>query len=347
MRPPENKAFTLIECLVVLAVVGLLAGLILPAVSSARESARRLECANQLRQLGDALHTYSATYRSYPSGLPPRLDPSIRFAAGWLDVGFYYDLLPYLEQTSLFNAINIAPDLTVSGRVNASSPQNMTAYSTRLSGLMCPTDSVSYSGQWASAPNSYRLNVGCSDPFTATRRATQPGGAFQPGVTLSDSDFIDGLSDTMAMSERLVGSGSGAAFDRARDFWMTGTLELVGGDPSDSQVIAGCRSLRRTPGRFYDQMGFSWMTGSSSTIWYNHLVPPNDSSADCSLSSWSSASDPDESRFYSVAARSLHPAGVNALLMDGSVRGVSSAVNPATWHALGTRAGGEVVGGSW
>jgi hypothetical protein len=214
-----------------------------------------------------------------------------------------------------------------------------------ISAFLCPSDSVSPAG--GPAINNYRYNVGCSDPYAADfTPEAKGGGAFLPSHTFTEADFRDGLSQTAAMSERLVGRQVRSQFDSTRDFWLAGTLG-INPDESDDTLLATCRTRMAVPKYYFTHSGFSWMTGAASTIWYNHVAGPNEISTDCALSSAVSGRDPDSSRFYSISARSNHDLGVNLLTMDVSVHFIKNGVNLHVWRALSTRAGGEPVSPDW
>jgi len=124
-----RRAFTLIEVLVTIAVIGVLVALILPAVQSAREAARRSTCSNNLRQLGIALHSYGSALGSFPNGL------------NGMQFSLHVMLLPYLEQRDLYNTINMSG-------TSAPGPNmvNGTAVRTVVSVLLCPSDGSQVAG---------------------------------------------------------------------------------------------------------------------------------------------------------------------------------------------------------
>src|SRR6516164_352800 len=100
----NRRAFTLIEVLVVISIIGLLVALLLPAVQAAREAARRIQCVNNLKQLGLALHTYESASRSFPPGYVSSFDASGNDTGpGW---GWGAMLLPQIEQKPLFDTVN-------------------------------------------------------------------------------------------------------------------------------------------------------------------------------------------------------------------------------------------------
>ena len=167
------SGFTLIELLVVLAIIGTLAGLLLPAVQSARDGARRLQCVNNLKQIGLALHNYHQSCGSFPMGG----SKNNRKLNGdsydqWSNWGAPAALLPDLEQTPMFNAINFdfAPEITD----GISHPMNSTVNLSIVLTFLCPSDaragqqnSCSYHGSYGTTTNdNYPQTGGCTGLFT-------------------------------------------------------------------------------------------------------------------------------------------------------------------------------------
>src|SRR5947209_5881792 len=150
----SKRAFTLIELLVVIAIISVLIALLLPAVQAARETARRIQCANNLKQIGLALHNYISAVGVLPPG---RFNSHIAGHGNcW---GTYSQLLPYLEQTAIYNSFNFSlpPD------TDTLAVSNTTGFESFINGLICPSDSspqlITVSGV-PFATHNYNLNVG-------------------------------------------------------------------------------------------------------------------------------------------------------------------------------------------
>src|SRR5262245_6757925 len=111
MRTPTRPGFTLIELLVVIAIIAVLIGLLLPAVQKVREGAARLQCTNNLKQIGVAMHNYHGAYERFPPGYVSRAATvnGEGLGPGW---GWAAHLLPYLEQDNLYHQIDFARDIT-------------------------------------------------------------------------------------------------------------------------------------------------------------------------------------------------------------------------------------------
>jgi len=328
--------------LVVVSIVGLLLGLLVPAVMSARESARRAHCSNQLHQIGLALNSHQAALQVYPPPMPARsLQKGIHWASSE-GVSGYYELLPFLELSPLYNAINVGGDGTPFPiGFDASSPVNATAFQHREGLFVCPSDSDESSQP--KGPISYRFNVGSSFPLIYTN--VEQIGAFQPALHSRPSDFLDGLSQTAGLCERLTGSQSMTRFNRQRNFWGAGVSSLFP-ISNDQQVLDLCRSLANSPADFTTRLGDTWMKGGNDYVWYNHVAPPNDRGADC-VAGDMNTQEPRYCEHCSMATRSFHPGGVNCLMMDGSVRFVRDGISPTVWRALGTRSGNDVASSAW
>jgi prepilin-type N-terminal cleavage/methylation domain-containing protein len=138
MNALRRSAFTLVELLVVIAIIGVLVALLLPAVQTARESARRMKCSNQLKQFGLAMHNYNDTYQSFPIGHMFRgiFDGSATDADGGSGFGWGSAILPYMEQATLYNQFNMNFPITT----NTTAVPNLTLAQTHLPQFACPSD---------------------------------------------------------------------------------------------------------------------------------------------------------------------------------------------------------------
>lgn len=314
--------FTLIELCVVIAIVGVLISLLLPAVQQAREAARRAACGNNLRQLGVALHHFHSTFEKFPPGRGDPL-PGVFSAQSYL--------LAHLEQSAVQVGIDFqqAPTtFSVAGGVVYDGTANLAAAKSRIAVLQCPSDPFAggVPGSEFGSTN-YAANAGSG--LKRFGSLTDGDGVFFKGSRIGLRDLTDGSTNTVAMSERLIGTGrqSTALLESDPQRLM---LEIPGGDDTTPAVCGSSNS-----GNCYRERGAKWILGNYGNTLYNHYYAPNDASWDCMNLQQQKAL---------TAARSLHPGGVTALLCDGSVRFVTDAIELSIWRAIATRQNGEVIG---
>lgn len=306
----------LIEALAVIAIIGLLVALLLPAVQAARETARRAQCFNNLRQIGTALQSYHVDHNMFPTSM---LANAQRWSRNCLAEHVF--LLPYLDQRPLYFSINMNyADLE---GPQAPSIENRTSRRAEVRTFLCPSD-----GGW-NIRNSYRFDRG---RFRHGRRLPYDG-PFSLGVLPSDVTITDGLSRTAFTSERMGGTFRSDRFNRVRDVRYPG-----GGNgmliSSDDQFIPYC--LAAEPPGWLVTGGRYWFYGGFANTDYNHNGTPNDRRPSCStgsLTNWGPGGlNP---------PRSYHPGLVNVLYGDGHAEPIADTINAQVWRAMGTYNAGD------
>ena len=337
--PRRNKragrpAFTLIEVLVVLGIIGLLIALLLPAVQAAREAARRARCANNLRQIGLALLGYEQANGCFPmpnTNIPNTIPPY----HGLFSI--QVRLLPMIEQQALFDGINFDVGTVPSAIIGvplepeeiAANAMNATVRETNLNVFLCPSDA---SGS-ADPGNNYRANVGIGPyHYTSAEFPDSGRGFFQEVYLTRPAQVLDGMSHTAAFSERLRSSGSRTPGVPSRDYWPITEIVLTTDDAMDACRIAARSGLIPT----FVQGGRWWFWGGRDQTYYTHAQEPNGRVPDCLFGGMTQPGGVS-------TARSRHPGGVNAVMGDGSVRFVLDSIAQPIWRGFGTRDGGELV----
>lgn len=338
MTARRVRGFTLIELMVVIAIIALVISLLLPAVQAAREAARRVQCVNNLKQLGLAI----SQYEQVMGGMPPSA-LVVATAGGTLwtsDFGPFGRILPHLEQSGIYNAINLSSSY--------GDPGNMTATAQTIATLLCPsevrTDRENNAAFGIVGPTNYGFCLG--DWFVWAGPAGGPvtRSAFGPNLARRWADFRDGTSQTMLMAEVKNWTPN------VRDCGTLAQIHDPNSIPSpyaDPQVVAP--EYQGTSCTFHPEGHCEWPEVAVQHIGMTTAWPPNKktpggagyATPDVDLNSQRERTG--GPTFAAVTARSYHPGGVNVLLGDGSVRFIKDTINGWTWRALGTVAGGEVM----
>lgn len=309
-RSRNRKGFTLVELLVVIAIIGILVALLLPAVQSAREAARRMQCGNQLKQISLATHNFNDTYKEFPYATRDRLegDDGNTWSTGFIQI------LPFLEADAMAQLWdpdeprNSTVDTDGDGWTNALLQQET------IPTYLCPS-MVMPSGQLGAAenrgPSSYLFCAGTHSPVMLHYGAYFPGGepAFDGAIVPVKTyvappfgagpnhrkptkfrDIIDGTSNTLLAGET--------------DFMPRGL-------PSTDMGAVWA----------YGYIGYAW--GTTDRKLNDHDIPTTAGTYGC--------------------FRSQHPGGVQFAIADGSVRFLPETIEHSVYQAVSTRAQGEAV----
>ena len=350
-RRSGPSGFTLIEVLVAISVISLLIALVLPAVQAAREASRRIQCANNLRQMGLAVQAYHDAFESLPPGRIKSYDP--RYAgpnppctSTIVDKSLEIFILPFIEQGALYSAINqnlaiiggenstihsvvvasfACPSDTMSGVVRLLNPGALAVYGVRDPALMVYTSYAGLTGSLSVLAQALPSGH-CAVPYPLV---AQGNGVFNDVAPIRLSSVTDGLSSTIFLGEK-----------------ATTILRPLGAVNPTIPVKRGW-----------------YITGNLGDTLVTALYPPN---ADTEVAMLATAA-------WTNSASSLHPGGVNVAMGDGSVRFIKESIqswsldpitgNPAgaslspggwwinlppagIWQALATRSGDEVVDSS-
>ena len=331
--------FSLVELLVVMAIVATLIGLLLPAVQSAREAARRTQCQVNMRQLALA----GQLHESAKGFLPP----SARAVSGtglapWSGQAL---LLPFLEADTLYKRIDFTKPYSDAVNKALFPPNGVAAQ--RVDVLICPSEPNARPVIDAATalpkhyPLNYGLNVGAYLVYDPSSGA-DGGGAFAPFAKLKARHFADGMSKTIGLAEVK------AFTPRSQD--ISSLPSTAPASPAEVASFAGAGTWSPEAGHTEWVCGRSLHIGVTTTFPPNTTVPYRHTDGkeyDIDVCGPREGTSPTALTQAVITSRSHHRDMVNVAMMDGSVRTIGSGIERSTWQALGSRAGGEVVGGDY
>ena len=358
------RGFTLIELLVVISIIGVLISLLLPAVQSAREAARRAQCVNNLKQIGVALFNYESSVGAFPPGYidsqnNPNNTPDLDMGTGW---GWAAMSLPFLEQQPLYNAINFNLAIT--------SPSNSTAVLTSLNVFQCPSDGynpqpcILYVSSTSTTPiatvahSNYAAVSGWEECFM------NAGGNPQP-FYLNNTDPNDSPITAGDPTDGIAAMGVACGFGSAGIgmFWRNSNTRIASVTDGLSNTNAiGERCTAHSPSTWVGAVTGArvpaWM---ATTPWTSPNTPPSQCQNQGNGTAYDNADfdealclahgnfthkpNSDNPLYDPDVFWSMHPGGCNFLFADGSVHFLKTYMHGRTYQYVMTRAGGEIISG--
>jgi prepilin-type N-terminal cleavage/methylation domain-containing protein len=356
----RRRGFTLIELLVVIAIIAVLIALLLPAVQAAREAARRIQCTNNMKQLGLAIHNYHNIHNVFPMGASSAVYDATLVYNAKQNMSAHAALLPYIEQNAVYNALNFNFGVEDSNTTLAYFV-NSTGTNAQIKGFLCPSDPLAGQADHNGTTNTnnyyacvgtsmYWSQMGTNAPYANLNviNINMPStGLFTFQQSYGLASCTDGSSNTIAFAEAVVGSQNQLVGQKLSGLQnIAGIQQYEVMDGSINQGVNAVAALQvcqaawsSRSGTVDVQRGENWAHGSMAMTLFNTIATPNafnDSFTHCARIGSASRSDISNSDSY-------HPGGVIVTMGDGSCRFIKDTVNRMTWYALGTKAGGEVI----
>lgn len=334
------SGFTLIELMVVIAIIALLIGLLLPAVQAAREAARRVQCIGNMKQIGLAIHQYEQANGGFPPSaiVVNTSTPGVLWAS---DFGPFARILPHLEESATYAAYNLT--------VAYGDPSNLTATAQSIATYLCPSEvrndkitdvSFGYTG-WTN----YGFCLGDWFVWAGPNGGPITRSAFGPNLSRHFADIVDGTSQTIFVSE--VKNYTPTVWDCGRLSQVNNPNNIPSPHVDPKTIVPEYAAPSRC--KFFLNGHTQWSEIAVHHIGMTTAWPPNKKTPGNTGYSLPDVNINSERErfggptFAAITSRSYHPGGVNTLFGDGSVKFIKSTIDGHIWRGLGTVHGGEVV----
>ncbi|MDR0520774.1 MAG: DUF1559 domain-containing protein, partial [Planctomycetaceae bacterium] len=333
-----------------IAIIGMLIALLLPAIQVAREAARKMQCGNNMKQVTLGTHNFNSTYGMLPPGTSDALPKGNKIHSNYARLSSLFFILPFTEQAARYDACitalnggNTINDPQTTSATGANLVIWQTAWQPNIFLFLCPSEGNANTGKGTNSPGRNNIMF-CAGDFPPYWRGNFRGLFFnineESGEGRVLEEVTDGMSNTIAVSEAAITDMTG---NGVNDGPIRGGIRInlnTGSFPgNDSQKnMSECLNttndrknyIKTNKGIRNDLVGKMWGKGYVGTTMFTTILPPN--SPSCTRGNTVALANNTNGRMV-VSATSNHTAGVNAGLGDGSVRFISDAVDTGTLDA--------------